>query len=720
MVTVTFGTTTKPAASKVLSEFFKDNANYEGDLYIGYPVIGTAYGPFPIDATYVSKKHGLVIFNLIENKDIENYEEFQDESFNKMEAKLKNYKTLTKKKGLMVKINIITFAPAFKGEDSIEGEYPLCNAENLDLILSKFSWDENDCYNDLLSVLQVISTIKKSKRKRMTKNPDSKGTKLRLLEDSIANLDSQQSRAVIETVEGVQRIRGLAGSGKTIILALKAAYLHVQHPDWKIAVTFNTRSLKAQFKQLINTFYIEQANDEPNWDNLHIIQAWGSPGGGENNGIYFSFCSNQENSDYLDFTAARSKYGYEQAFHGACKLALSQISNPSPIYDAILVDEAQDFSPAFLKICFELLKNPKRLVYAYDELQNLGSESLPAPEILFDKYKNGSPKVVFHYDENGVSKQDIVLKICYRNSKPTLVTAHSLGFGIYRKKDPKIDTGLVQMFEQKELWKEIGYVEEKGILEFGEHVKLARSPESSPLFLEQHSDVDDLIKFQQFNSVEEMNDWVAENILINLKEDELLSDDIIVINPDPLKTRDAVAPIRAKLFKNGANSHTTGISSSRDEFFDAENKSIAFTGIYRAKGNEAAMVYVINAQDCFKSNNRNLSKIRNRLFTAITRSKAWVRVVGVGEDMDELIQEYQQVKMNNFCLDFNYPTQEQLEYLNIINRDMSNGEKQNINAKNRSLVKLVEDFEKGILLPEDIDDSTVSKLLNFLSKRKEG
>ena len=31
-----------------------------------------------------------------------------------------------------------------------------------------------------------------------------------------------QSKAVIETVDGVQRIRGLAGSGKTIVLALKA------------------------------------------------------------------------------------------------------------------------------------------------------------------------------------------------------------------------------------------------------------------------------------------------------------------------------------------------------------------------------------------------------------------------------------------------------------------------------------------------------------------
>ena len=94
-------------------------------------------------------------------------------------------------------------------------------------------------------------------------NENSRGAKLKRLEDSIATLDNRQSRAVIETVNGVQRIRGLAGSGKTIVLALKAAYLHVQHPDWRIAVTFNTRSLKGQFRRLINNFSVEQAGEEP-------------------------------------------------------------------------------------------------------------------------------------------------------------------------------------------------------------------------------------------------------------------------------------------------------------------------------------------------------------------------------------------------------------------------------------------------------------------------
>ncbi|MEI7100528.1 helicase, partial [Klebsiella pneumoniae] len=94
----------------------------------------------------------------------------------------------------------------------------------------------------------------------------------------------RQNKAVIETVDGVQRIRGLAGSGKTIVLALKAAYLHTQYPDWRIAVTFHTRSLKGQFRRLINNFCIEQSGEEPDWTKIRIINAWGAPGGDARDG----------------------------------------------------------------------------------------------------------------------------------------------------------------------------------------------------------------------------------------------------------------------------------------------------------------------------------------------------------------------------------------------------------------------------------------------------
>src|SRR5205823_8844579 len=91
-------------------------------------------------------------------------------------------------------------------------------------------------YPALVAVIQAISTLRRGRKKRELHDHNSRGTKLKALEDSIANLDSQQSAAVVETYEGVQRIRGLAGSGKTIVLALKVAYLHARHPEWVIAV----------------------------------------------------------------------------------------------------------------------------------------------------------------------------------------------------------------------------------------------------------------------------------------------------------------------------------------------------------------------------------------------------------------------------------------------------------------------------------------------------
>jgi D-3-phosphoglycerate dehydrogenase len=103
--------------------------------------------------------------------------------------------------------------------------------------------------------------------------------------------------------------------------------------------------------------------------------------------------------------------------------------------------------------------------------------------------------------------------------------------------------------------------------------------ESSPEFLEKHSDIDDLLQFKSFNTQQEQDTWVAEQIELNIKSEELRPDDIIVINPDPLTTRLLVPPIRSLLYEKGIKSHTAGIDTSPDVFFSSENDSVAFTGI---------------------------------------------------------------------------------------------------------------------------------------------
>lgn len=718
MVTIITGTTNKPISSEALKSFFQQHTELEGYLYIGYPIIGTVDGAYPIDGLWISPSNGLVIFNLIEGKDVEGYQDDQDDCANKVEAKLKGYRQLMQKRTLCVEINVITYAPALLRNDWKDDSYPLCvNNTELEKCICTLEWVNSDYYEKLVSVLQAISTIRKGKKRRETANPKSRGSKLRNLEDSIANLDNQQSRAVIETVEGVQRIRGLAGSGKTIVLALKAAYLHAQHPEWKIAVTFNTRSLKGQLRQLINTFYIEQTSEEPDWENIHIIHAWGAPGGGERNGMYYMFCG-VNNVEYCDFMTARSRYGTTDPFGEACNKALSDAQKYNPQYDAILVDEAQDFSPAFLRLCYEMLREPKRLVYAYDELQNLRSQSLPSPEEIFGVTESGTPKVRFKPFEEGQPQQDIILEKCYRNSRPALVTAHALGFGIYRQPTAPKESGLVQMFDQSSLWHDIGYDITEGSLEDGKRVVLKRTYKSSPAFLENHSDIDDLIVFKSFKTQEEQDAWVASEIKKNLDEDELRPDDIIVINPDPITTKRIVAPIRSLLFQQGIQSHTAGVDTAPDVFFSENNDSVAFTGIYRAKGNEAAMVYIVNAQTCFDAY-FDLAKIRNQLFTAITRSKAWVRVLGVGEEMDGLISEYEKVKEHNFTLDFVYPTQTQRNHMNIVNRDMSDAEKSKIRKSKGNIASLIEELESGNVFLEDLGEDQVERLRSLLKGKGE-
>jgi len=717
MVSIITGTTNKPVSSDRLKELFRIHVEYEGILYIGYPIIGTTEGAYPIDALWVSKEKGLVIFDLIEGRDLGEYENNQDDSYNKVEARLKGHRELVNKRNLQVEINVVTFAPAVVSIPENE-EYPVCNNDSIATIIERFSWRTPEYYEKLVSVLQSVSMIRKAKKKRDISKEASRGAKLQKLEDSIANLDNAQGRAVIETVEGVQRIRGLAGSGKTIVLALKAAYLHAQHPEWKIAVTFNTRSLRGQLYQLINSFYIEQTSMEPDWESLQILHAWGASS--KNPGIYYKYCVSH-GIECFDYLSAKASFGRNLAFSGACEKALKDVAVCIPMYDAILVDEAQDLPVGFLRICYELLKEPKRLVYAYDELQNLNLQSLPSPEELFGNNNEGKPKVQFHMEADGSSKQDIILEKCYRNSRPALVAAHALGFGIYR--DPGIlsDVGLVQMFDHHNLWKEIGYSVVSGELTDGKRVVLERTENSSPKFLESHSAVDDLILFRSFVTKEEQDNWVTEEIIKNIKDDELRADDIIVINPDPITTKEAVAPIRRALFDRGLQSHVAGVDSSPDVFFDSDRESIAFTGIYRAKGNEAAMVYVINAQDCFQADsifalNSDNAKLRNRLFTAITRSKAWVRVVGVGSQMDDLVREYTKVKEHGFQLDFTYPTEEQRKHLNIVNRDISEAEKTNIAMKRQSVSDLLRDIEEGRIFLEDLGADQIERLKRILEK----
>ncbi len=695
MISIIRGSSDKPVSTGKLINYLQNRTDLEGTLYIGYPIIGTVEGAYYLDAILVSKNNGVVIFDIIEGVNITDRTDYQDDVCNKVIAKLYQHKELVKKRQLAVEIDVVTYAPAVKTTDTAFNFNCATNDEELNKIFMQQIWEDNWLYPSLVASIQAVTKIKTAPKREYVLKPNSRGAILKRLEDSIANLDRHQSAAVIETVEGPQRIRGLAGSGKTIVLALKAAYLHAKHPDWTIGITFNTRALKNQFIDLINRFTYEHKSENPDWDKVRIMHAWGSPSSA---GIYYEVCKTH-NIPYHDFRSANKIIDYEgKEFDMICQKALGDIVSYKESFDALLIDEAQDFSDSFLLLCYNILKKPKRLIWAYDELQKLNEESMRGLEEIFGM-EDGKPKVQLRNEPNK-PVEDIILEKCYRNSRPILVSAHALGFGIYRER------GLVQMFDKPSLWKEIGYVIEKGELIGGKELVLARTPESSPIFLEEHSNINDIIEFKCFNDNEEQTEWIAKQIIKNIKHDELQYKDIIVIHSDPLRTKSAVGTLRNLLYKNRINSHLVGVDTSKDGFF--EDESITFTSIYRAKGNEAAMIYVMDAQYCFRGH--ELIKRRNILFTAITRSKAWVRICGFGDTMQALIDEFNLVKDKGFKLDFTYPTEEEMNKLNIIHRDKTMDEQKAIKDTEKNLEHLLKNLKDGYIYKEDISPEVLDLL----------
>lgn len=689
MMDIMQGQSSKIASNECLIDFFK-NSEYNGKLYTGYPILYSGGDNITLDAIWISPK-GIIVFDIIEGPNVDDRSNYRDNLYNKIEATLKQYSKLSKGRNLLVRHEVITYAPACTNVCDLDCT---ANNDNLNSVISDITEEWADCteavYKLIISVIQSIVQLK-APAPRATKTANSRGAIMNNLEETIANLDNQQEKAIIEYKDGIQRIRGLAGSGKTIVLALKAAYLHSVNPDWDIAITFNTRSLKDQFKDLIELFCIQRMGQKPNYEKIKIIHAWG---GSSSPGIYYDFCKDN-NIVYSDFRDAKIKSASagKLPFDYICELAVSETKGKSVCekYDLILVDEAQDLSASFLNLCYKTLKGSnKRLVYAYDELQKLHEgSSLPNPKSIF------SPRIKF---------DDIILNRCYRNPKQALAVAHALGFGIYR------NTGLVQFFDEPKLWKDLGYNTIVGNLRTGDNVTLAREDNAAHQQLNQYSDSNDIIKFIACEDKMDQAKRVVADIIKNLNEEDLSCKDIIVINPASLTTKDEVAIIRKLLYERGINSHIAG-DVNKDKFFI--DSSIAFTGINRAKGNEVPMVYIINAQYCYAGANpqfpnRGLQEKRNVLFTAITRSKAWVRVYGGGQHMKLLTEEFQKVVDNDYTLKFTYPSKDEIKKINLISRDITDDETNKLSKEIElfnGINEIIDGIKRGDAFIEDYPDN---------------
>ena len=326
------------------------------------------------------------------------------------------------------------------------------------------------------------------------------------------------------------------------------------------------------------------------------------------------------------------------------------------------------------------------------------------PSELFGTDEHGNPRVADLQAEEGTAKRDIVLPVCYRNTPWVLTAAHAIGFGIYRTK------GLVQFFDDPGLWQEIGYRVVEGTFTSGENVALKRAENSYPAYFADLLAPTDSISWERFDDPEIQYGWIAAQIYKNLTEDELKHTDILIVIPNAMTARGVAGFLINALGDFEIPAHLAGVTSSVDSLY--QDGSVAISSIYRAKGNEAAMVYIVNSE--FAVSPFQASRGRNVLFTAMTRSRAWVRICGCGPDMDVLSSELQKVREYDYRLSFRVPTPLELEKIRRIHRDMTISEITKSKTALKGAEQLLSMIESGELAAEALPESFVRRFQSAL------
>ncbi len=510
----------------------------------------------------------------------------------------------------------------------------------------------SEAWNELLMTFTGQNTFAVFGDKPVTSESDDKKRSevKQIIKEDLFEVDMQQEVIGKTIPPGPQRIRGIAGSGKTVLLAQKAAHMHLKHPEWKIALVFFTRSLYDSVIQEVNKWLKRFSNGEVEYnpkenDNLQVLHAWGAK---DQPGFYRELC---DIHGVKPLHAGRKKLidgaPNEKLVH-ACKFLLEEVNEVKEVYDGVLIDEAQDLvvdnekikykdKQPFYWLAYQSLKTidenkDKRLIWAYDEAQSLNSLNIPTAPQLFGEEPHFK-RLVSGFHPGGIRKSEIMNK-CYRTPGPILTAAHAIGMGLLRS------DGMLRGYTTQEDWENIGYeVKEGSFNPVGQKVVLHRPPEMTPNRVPELWP-DDIIKFNTYNTRKEELNNLVEKIKYNIEVDGLSpSRDILVIALGDSKEAYQLKVEAAKRLKKEGIDIFIPKTLKNNIFYPNypnvdPNKfwnegGVTFTTTYRAKGNEAYMVYVIGL-DKIAEDESNFA-LRNQLFVALSRTKGWLEICGIGD-----------------------------------------------------------------------------------------
>lgn len=203
----------------------------------------------------------------------------------------------------------------------------------------------------------------------------------------LMTLDIQQEMIAKNIGAGHRILKGVAGSGKSLVIACRAKYLNSVYPDWKVLVVCFNNTLCNHIQNMMN---------ENDVENLEISTFHGLVKKITNANLKKL---DGESQDQYNLRVAEILNSYVES------------TNFLEKYDAILIDEGQDFAQEWIQSLVKIL-NPETnsILFCYDPAQNIFNRKRPS-------WRS------FGLEVQG--KKPTELMRCYRNTKEILITARS-------------------------------------------------------------------------------------------------------------------------------------------------------------------------------------------------------------------------------------------------------------------------------------------------------
>jgi superfamily I DNA and RNA helicase len=209
----------------------------------------------------------------------------------------------------------------------------------------------------------------------------------------IRTMDLHQENMAKQIGDKHRIIRGVAGSGKTLILASRVKLLTKDHPDWRILVLCYGIPLSRKLKQMIDY----KMNEPDDLFDFMAIES-GDIQTSANIEVYnfHEWLRNRFRMRDMDIPALLTKIAAREAI--------------VPTYDAILIDEGQDFEADWLKLlscCLNpdtqsllLVEDRAQSIFKrkFSLAQDVGLDFRGRSKILSINYRNTAQIVQFAWD----------------------------------------------------------------------------------------------------------------------------------------------------------------------------------------------------------------------------------------------------------------------------------------------------------------------------------